>query len=310
MICFKCGRLGHLADDCPFNASKTSSKSSTPPDSQPLIANNENEIITEKTIADTPEQDSTFGEWMLVKKPPRRRPNSKPDKSTHVLSPSTSNSNIFNFGKDHNNNSGSRFDLLTEQNPNNDIPTPISNRSNILASSQNTTQNQFPNQPIISNITQTNNSNSQTRFHSRSLTRSTKYSKKNSVPNKAPQNPAAALKDITNLTIINNNSTLKSTTNNNSNPTSENHVQLEANNNASTHILPQPPTATTSTSSTTPSVRNDTSHSELHDFNLDGDARTLYGGDGTGEPNHGHQVQINQEGPIDSPIGDVDTMEC
>ncbi|KAJ8420871.1 hypothetical protein Cgig2_023871 [Carnegiea gigantea] len=68
MICFKCGTQGHKADVCPHDHSEEK-------DSAENIATS-----TDKPVK--PEEKSTYGSWMIVRKPPRWKAARQP-KQTH-----------------------------------------------------------------------------------------------------------------------------------------------------------------------------------------------------------------------------------
>ncbi|XP_021757939.1 uncharacterized protein LOC110722976 [Chenopodium quinoa] len=74
MVCFNCGKLGHVADDCK---------------PQEVMANNQNVRIEENPLFkpnNKPEEAEDFVSWMLVKKPIRKyvprqpKPSGKPEK--------------------------------------------------------------------------------------------------------------------------------------------------------------------------------------------------------------------------------------
>ena len=73
MICFKCGTQGHKEDACPNDKFKEhdGGKQSEQPITNPP----------------RPEEENAYGSWMLVRKPPRCKPNRQPVSYTHLTLP-------------------------------------------------------------------------------------------------------------------------------------------------------------------------------------------------------------------------------
>ncbi|XP_074306192.1 uncharacterized protein LOC141641431 [Silene latifolia] len=102
IICFSCGRLGHMSESCPKSSSPIEKDTDILTEEQLLTELSPDTFLAESEINIMAEDSPAFGDWIMVKKPSRRRtqPNSNADSAL-----------IFNFGK--NNNHGSRFDLLS-----------------------------------------------------------------------------------------------------------------------------------------------------------------------------------------------------
>ncbi|XP_074289440.1 uncharacterized protein LOC141614592 [Silene latifolia] len=307
MICFKCGRLGHLVSECSFDPSKLSPNTHDPQneqDTDTILM----EPVTENVPVPVPQEpESNFGEWMFVKKPPRRKPQPKND----YLTPATGNqqgSNIFNYGKNQSNNYGTRFQILANQSQNNlGIISP-----HILPgiSQENITFSSSANQPNTSH----NNSSNISSFQKYSNDKNTKYSKKKStsnstnIPKSSNIESSNILKDITNsntpIQINSNTPAAKNLSNSQTSPIIQNATHPRP-----THLHISPTVATTSLPPSAPNNRDDSPSTNLQDESMVGDARTLYGGDDTGEPSNGCHVSTAQRTANESPSGAIDSME-
>ncbi|KAH9604719.1 hypothetical protein KSS87_002911 [Heliosperma pusillum] len=113
--------------------------------------------------------------------------------------------------------------------------------------------------------------------------------------------------DITNIPNLTNNVNTLSTISPVSNSVIPDSI-LHANHDAP-HSLPRIVPAPAPIPASASHVRDDTPFSENSDVILDGDPRSLSGGDDKGMPNHGHQVRSSNEGYDKSLSGDVDSME-
>ncbi|XP_074318803.1 uncharacterized protein LOC141655633 [Silene latifolia] len=122
MICFKCGKLGHTTEQCKKDeSSKTvmevEDQSDVHPDANAHIRAN----LLDAGLR--PEESADFGEWMVVKKPPRRKQVISGKQATGPGNEGT----IFNFGQS-SKSSGSRFGIL-EINPEDPMAQSIPNQA-------------------------------------------------------------------------------------------------------------------------------------------------------------------------------------
>lgn len=109
MICFHCGRIGHLGETC---SSKLSMLVEDPQDNTLL------EDKTEEPIQ-SPVEQQDFGSWMMVKKPPPRRRTARPEKQQPEASKGGQGREQIAGQKNTNQGEkigGSRFSILCAQN--------------------------------------------------------------------------------------------------------------------------------------------------------------------------------------------------
>ncbi|XP_074291073.1 uncharacterized protein LOC141617834 [Silene latifolia] len=209
MICFKCGKTGHTTEQCKKDES---SKVIMEVDDQSDNHFDANAGIKANSLEAglRPEESADFREWLVVKKPPRRKPITS---VKQALGPGNENT-IFNFGQS-SKSSGSRFGIL-EVNPEDSIipqnpsQAPINAPNSGIIPPQNHGSNKIINQRIVSLNKQTNKllSNS---FSNRNINRYNKKDIQNqsisiltkkSTSQNIPKDSSNILKDITNIPAI------------------------------------------------------------------------------------------------------------
>lgn len=137
MICFNCGKIGHLEEKCPIHMSGHNSE--VPPMHEEGM-----DITPEISPSPQPDENHDFGAWMMVKKPPPRRRNIRSDvtraplgkKPTTTPMPEVPKSKIggLNFENSKDKTSGSRFEILEDmQNLSDKEKNPV--ESEIISSS-------------------------------------------------------------------------------------------------------------------------------------------------------------------------------
>ncbi|XP_074267507.1 uncharacterized protein LOC141590888 [Silene latifolia] len=202
MICFSCGKLGHGVENCPKNIATANAGDGLSTPNHEL-----NVLQPEKNSLETglrPEEKDDFGEWMMVRKPLRRKPTSN---QANPGSYSAGSKSIFNYDLNPK-VAGSRFDILgkdTEISKISDIPnsTPIFASTSNAKGKSNLSNTQKISQRINSLYNQANILLS----HKDSTKRSTKYIPKTKIlqtqnPSNIPQKSNPVLQDITNSLSI------------------------------------------------------------------------------------------------------------
>lgn len=72
MVCFKCGRMSHNEDTCPTTASLSNNEVMELNEQLQDTTISSNSLVMKQHVKN-PEENETFGSWMLVKKPVRKR---------------------------------------------------------------------------------------------------------------------------------------------------------------------------------------------------------------------------------------------
>ncbi|XP_074301678.1 uncharacterized protein LOC141633088 [Silene latifolia] len=117
MTCFKCGRLGHLLEQCPKHH----------PSEANMIIENETDqsVLTNSAVGANsleaclrPEEKDDFGDWMMLRKPQRKKQEANPGKSGTI--PPVEDP-IFNFGQS-SKSPGSKFNILSNNQESSEVP--------------------------------------------------------------------------------------------------------------------------------------------------------------------------------------------